>query len=386
MNQVARAAVEIGERERDMTYSLPFRATLAEYQQEAQQLYDALRAGDNGARWNFKWMHPRYKGKPVDDVDAATLGLADAQLVVAQEYAFNKWDDLVKFTDAVTRDGPILIFETGVDAVVGGDLVKLQSMLLEHRELPHARSTRRHRATLLHYIGANGVEGSRQKTPPNALDVMKTLLEAGAEPDAVADLYDGKCTTMSMVVTSTHPARAGLQAALAEMLLDYGASPQGRGNAWASPAMSALAFGYHETAAALASRGAAPDTLAAAAGLGLVDEARRLLPGASEKERHIAVALAAQHGQTDILEMLLDAGEDPNRYNPDGWHSHSTPLHQAIAADHENVARLLIERGARTDIKDTLYGGTPLGWADYCERTAIAAWLRARESESAPNG
>jgi ankyrin repeat protein len=369
-----------------VSYSLPFRATLAEYQQEAQRLYEAVQAGDNDARWSFKWMHPRYKGMSVGDVEAATLGLTDAQVVVAQEYAFNKWDELVKFADAVTREGQIVTFETAIDAVVSGDLAKLELMLLEHPELPHARSTRRHHATLLHYLGANGVEGTRQKTPANALDIMKTLLEAGADPDAVADLYDQKCTTMSMVVTSAHPAKAGLQAALAEMLLDYGASPQGRGNAWTSPAMSALAFGYHETAATLASRGAAPDTLAAAAGLGLVDEARRLLPSASEKERHIAVALAAQHGQTDILEMLLDAGEDPNRYNPDGWHSHSTPLHQAIAADHETAVHLLIERGARTDIKDTVYGGTPLGWADYCERPTIAAWLRARESESAPNG
>ena len=369
-----------------MSFSLPFRATLAEYQQEAQRLYDAVQAGDDDARWSFKWMHPRYKGKSVDAVEVAALSLADAQVVVAHEYAFNKWDELVKFADAVTRGGPIVTFETAVDAVVGGDLVKLESMILEHPELAHARSTRRHHATLLHYLGANGVEGARQKTPPNAPDIMRALLEAGAEPDAVADLYDGKCTTMSMVVTSAHPAKAGLQAALAEMLLDYGASPQGRRSSWTSPAMSALAFGYRDTAAALARRGAAPDSLAAAAGLGLVDEARRLLPTAGEKERHIAVALAAQHGQTEILEMLLDAGEDPNRYNPDGWHPHSTPLHQAIAADHESAARLLIDRGARTDIKDTIYGGTPLGWADYCERPAIAAWLRARESESAPTG
>jgi hypothetical protein len=362
-------------------YSLPFTATLSEYQQQAQQLFDALQAGHNEARWKFKWEHPRYKQKSVHEVDPATLALADAQLVTAHQYSFNTWDDLVKFTDAVRRDGPIATFETAVDAVVEGDLAKLQSLLREHPELPHARSTRRHHATLLHYVGANGVEGARQKTPANALDITKTLLEAGAEPDAVADLYDSKCTTMGMLVTSTHPARAGLQAALAEMLLDYGASPQGRGTAWQSPAMSALAFGYLDTARILARRGAAPDTLAAAAGLGLVDEARRLLPAADAKERHVAIALASQHGQTEIVEMLLDAGEDPNRYNPDGWHPHSTPLHQAIASDRGEVVHLLIERGARTDIKDTLFDGTALGWAEYCERPAIADWLRARGAE-----
>jgi hypothetical protein len=362
-------------------YSLPFRSTLAEYQQQAEHLHTALQAGNVGARWNFKWLHPRYRGKSVHDVDAASLGFADAQLVVAQEYAFNTWEDLARFTDAVTRDGPIVTFETAVDAVVDGDLPTLQSLLRDHPELPHARSTRRHHATLLHYVGANGVEGVRQKTPPNAVEITRALLDAGADPDAVADLYDNKCTTMSMIVSSAHPAKAGLQAALAETLLDYGAAPHGRGTAWQSPAMTALAFGYVETARSLARRGAAPDTLSAAAGLGLVDEARRLLASADEKERHVALALAAQHGNTEIVRMLLDAGEDPNRYNPERWHGHSTPLHQAIAADHPDVVRLLVERGARTDIRDTIYDGTALGWAEYCERPAIADWLRAQGAQ-----
>jgi hypothetical protein len=364
-----------------VSYSLPFRATLAEYQQQAERLYDAVRAGDDDARWNFKWMHPSYRGRSVRDVDTATLGVGDARIVVAQEYAFNTWEDLAKFTEAVARDGPIATFETAVEAVVGGDLPTIQSMLREHPELPHTRSTRRHHATLLHYIGANGVEGVRQKTPPNAIEITKTLLDAGAEPDAVADLYENKCTTMSMLVSSAHPAKAGLQAALAELLLDYGAAPKGRGTAWQSPAMTALGFGYLDTARALARRGAAPDTLSAAAGLGLIDEARRRLPIADSKERHIAIALAAQHGNTEIVRLLLDAGEDPNRYNPDGWHSHSTPLHQAIASGHGDVVRLLVERGARTDIKDKVYDGTALGWAVYCERPAIAEWLRTRGAE-----
>ena len=68
--------------ERSVSFSLPFRATLADYQQEAQRLYDALQAGDNNARWSFKWMHARYRGKSVSAVDPATLSLADAQVVV----------------------------------------------------------------------------------------------------------------------------------------------------------------------------------------------------------------------------------------------------------------------------------------------------------------
>ncbi len=362
--------------------ALPFSAPLADYQREAEELYEALRSGDTSARWKFKWMHPRYRGKSVGEVEPQTLDPADAQIVVAQEYAFWKWDDLAKFTEAVARDGPIARFEIAVDAVVDGNLARLESMLAEHPELAHARSTRRHHATVLHYTAANGVEAVRQKTPPNAVAIARALLEAGADPDAVADMYDHKCTTMGMLVSSAHPAGAGLQIALAELLLDYGASPHGKGTAWQSPAMTALAFGYSDTALALAKRGAAPDTLAAAAGLGLVDEARRLLPVADGGERHVAIALAAQHGHREIVQMLLDAGEDPNRYNPEGWHSHSTPLHQAIASDHPDVVQLLVERGARTDIKDTVYDGDALGWAEYCQRPAIADWLRSTAGPS----
>jgi ankyrin repeat protein len=118
--------------------------------------------------------------------------------------------------------------------------------------------------------------------------------------------------------------------------------------------------------------------LAAAAGLGLVDEATRLLPSADAATRHAALALAAQHGHADVVRLLLDAGEQPDRYNPEGLHAHSTPLHQAIAADHLHVVRLLVERGARLDIRDTIYEGTPLGWADHLARTAIAEYLRGR--------
>ena len=142
--------------------------------------------------------------------------------------------------------------------------------------------------------------------------------------------------------------------------------------------MTALAFGFRDAAEALVRRGARVRTLAAAAGLGRVAEARRLLEAARPEDRHRALALAAQHGHLEVVRLLLDAGEDPDRYNPEGNHAHSTPLHQAVWSGHEAVVRLLVERGARLDIRDTIYQGTPLGWAEYGGRAGIAAWLRSR--------
>lgn len=363
---------------------LDYRAELAEYEQQAQALFAALTAGDDAAAWRFKWMHARFRGKAVEDVRAAALVLADAQEVVAHEYAFETWADLAEFAEAVRRTGPVARFEAAVEVVVAGDVAALRTTLREWPELARMRSTRRHHATLLHYVAANGVEDARQKTPANAVEVAKTLLDAGAEVDALADMYDHKCTTMSMLVSSSHPAKAGLQVALAETLLDYGAALDGPGSQWQSAVMTALTFGFPDTAAALARRRAGTlENIAAAAGLGRLDDTARLLPTADAHARHVALALAAQHGHADVVRLLLDAGEDPSRYNPDDVHSHATPLHHAVWWKQEAVVRLLVERGARLDMRDTLYKGTPLDWAIYGQRTAIAEYLRDR---GAPTG
>ena len=358
------------------TEALPFRATLDEYERQAEELFAALQAGDGPAQWRFKWEHPAFKGKTVEDVQAATLTLDDARLVIAREYSFDDWDKLAAFTREVATEGEVAQFEAAVDALVGGDLDTLKSMLRNDPELVRKRSIRRHHCTLLHYIGANGVEGGRQKTPANAVEITKLLLDAGAEPDALADLYDAKCTTMSMLVSSCHPANAGLQIALAETLLDHGAQLEGPGTNWQSTILTALTFGYRDTAEALARRAPSIDNLAEAAGLGRTADVARLLPSSDAKSRHIALALAAQLGHADVVRLLLDAGEDPSRLNPDGFHAHGTPLHHAVWNGKEDVVRLLVERGARLDIRDTIYRATPLEWAEYGKKDEIAEYLR----------
>src|SRR5207245_2742449 len=178
---------------------------------------------------------------------------------------------LVEHVEAVTRDGsPVFQFESAVEAVITGELATLESLVCENPELVRARSTRVthfdppvHRATVLHYVAANGVEGYRQKTPKNAVEVAQTLLKTGAEVDALADMYGGQCTTMSLLVSSCHPAEAGVQVALVDTLLDFGAAIEGRGSAkWGSPLMTALAFGYLSAAEALVKRGAQVDSIA----------------------------------------------------------------------------------------------------------------------------
>lgn len=265
-------------------------------------------------------------------------------------------------------------FELAADAMVTGDLATLTRLLHETPELIRARSARPHHATLLHYIAANGVEDERQKSPKNAVEIARLLLAAGAEVDALATMYRGEQTTMNMLVSSGHPAQAGMQEVLVETLLDFGAAINGKGSG-ASPLITALAHGYRGAAETLAKRGADADNLIAAAGLGRLSTVARFLPTSTSEDRHRALALGAQHGHLEIVRLLLDAGEDPNRYNPPGFHGHSTPLHQAVIYGHHDVVRLLIERHARLDIEDTVYHGTPLGWAKHAGQTTMEQYL-----------
>ena len=275
------------------------------------------------------------------------------------------------------------LFERAVEAVVDGDAATLATLLREHPDLVRARSTRVtdgdppvHGATLLHYLAANGVEGERQRSPKNAAEIATMLLDAGADPDALSSAYGSRCTTMALLVSSTPPARAGVQVPVLNVLIDHGAAvtPKGEGT-WTSPLITALVFGFKDAAETLVKRGAPIDTVAAAAGLGRIDDVKRMLPAADAADRHRALALAAQLGHPEIVTLLLDAGEDPNRYNPTGAHAHSVPLHQAVAAGHLDVVKVLIERGARTDIEDKVHHATPLGWAKYCEQPVIEEYL-----------
>ena len=179
------------------TLVLPFSAPLTAHQRQAGELLDAHRAADPRAIQIFHGKHLRFlddeglwlpKRIPDSAIRDAALTIEDAQLAVARVYD-----------------------------VQNGDASALVALIEANPQIVHVRSIRRthfdppvHRATLLHYVAANGVEGFRQKTPENAVEIARVLLKDGAEPNSLASLYGGECTTMTLLVSSCHPAEAGL--------------------------------------------------------------------------------------------------------------------------------------------------------------------------------
>ena len=114
--------------------------------------------------------------------DAADAPL-DGREILVRAHEFESWDQFAAFAHTMKNDSAIARFEQAVDAIVAGDGGRLERLLLEDPDLVRRRSLRKHHSTLLHYIGANGVEMFRQRTPQNVVQVAEILIHAACCPD-----------------------------------------------------------------------------------------------------------------------------------------------------------------------------------------------------------
>lgn len=259
-------------------------------------------------------------------------------------------------------------FDDAVRCVITGDLAELARLLARRPTLVTERSTSPHRATLLHYVAANGVEDDLQVVPQNASEVARLLLGAGAEVDAVAETYGGGLaqTTLYLLVTSWPPQAAGVQAQLVEVLLDAGAAIEGLAND-GLPLRSALLFGYTASATVLAERGASVIGIVAFAGLGYLEKLAMCLRHAgglptsswdtrdpdqrdlSEGQLVLrALGVACANNQFDAAAYLLEQGADINAQHK--ILTDCTPLHRAVSEHRKQMVAFLLEHGARADV------------------------------------
>ncbi|HWN93949.1 MAG TPA: ankyrin repeat domain-containing protein [Methylomirabilota bacterium] len=362
---------------------LPTRPRLAQYKRQAKDLLKAFKSGDPDAmRWVRRY-HPRLSGRPdtndrnkVTDstLRRAKLSIADGQFIIARQHQFENWRRFERHIEELNQEGSwVSQFEAAVDAIVTGDITTLKRLLRGNPEMIRARSTREHRATLLHYVGANAVEAYRQKTPKNAAKVAEVLLKAGAEVDADLDYGPRRkrypersgSTTLGLVATSCHPAVAGVQIPLLDILLKYGASVDGIPGGW-NPLIAALHNGRGAAAAYLAKRGARLD-LEGAAGVGRLDVVKSffnkdgsLKANATKAQMEAGLMWACEYGRASVVDFLLKQGVDVGA-QPHG----ETGLHWASYAGHAKVVKAFLKSKAPVDIKDKRFGGTPLGWALY---------------------
>jgi Ankyrin repeats (3 copies) len=290
----------------------------------------------------------------------------DAREIIRRNHEFETWDAYVAFAaEAVDSVSPVGLFEEAADAIVAGDMSKVDWLLRARPELIHNRSARRHHATLIHYVGPNGIEYFRQKTPDNAPEIARRLIAAGADVNATANIYGGGATVLGLAATSITPVVAGVVVPLLQALIDGGASIQADGSALVN---GCLRNGRIEAAAFLASRGAGVD-LEAVAGIGRLDLLRRyfdekgnLTFPSTEAQMKDGFAWACEFGHTDVVRFLLEKGMDVSAKLK---HHGQTGLHWAAGGGHVETVKVLLNAGAKVDATDDEWAATPLQWALY---------------------
>ncbi len=252
-------------------------------------------------------------------------------------------------------------FEEAVDAVISGDTETLKSLLKQEPDLIRMRSSRAHRAMLIHYVAANGVEDERQSTPANAVDVANILIDAGAEIDAT--FLDGKSGTTPLVslVTSFHPHKSGVAAELVRVFVNAGARVDGiMGDG--EPLRLALGFEYPESVQALLECGARIMNVEIAAGLGELELVERFVDkgGISSRELEEAFWCACKYGHTEVAECLLKRGVDIDAKGG----ANNTGLVLASQRGRRDTVEMLLGDGASVALKND-FGGTALGSTMY---------------------
>lgn len=355
---------------------LPSNPNLSHLKYQAKDLLKEHAARTPDVAQRIREFHPRFGRAEDAEIFEAQLRVNDAQLTIAREHGFPSWARLKRHIEKPTLSDRLDLphhqriedatFRRAVEFLDAGDVVGLRAHLKQNPKLVHQQVVFEggnyfRNPTLLEFVAENPV---RQGTlPANVVEVAKVILDAGPSQSA-------KNETLTLVSTGRVPRECRLQVPLIDLLCDYGGDPN-------SAVHAAALHGELESVKALMERGARMD-LPAVVALGRSEDARRLLANASREDRHLALGLAASFGHVEIVRWLLDAGENPNRYNPVGAHAHTTPLHQAAWRGHEEVVRLFVERGARLDLKDILWRGTPADWARHGGRTEIETYLRGK--------
>jgi hypothetical protein len=260
------------------------------------------------------------------------------------------------------------IFADAVAAIDTGNVAKLDGLISQYPNLVCDRLQTGEPGYfadpyLLWFIAENPIRSGR--LPANIVEIAMAItdhLDALAPPSRQSQLN----YAVALVATGRIPRESGVQIALIDALIARGAQPSGLDSTVAHTEMEAARRLIHHGAAV---------TLAAALALGLDVDAQRLLPRAHAAAKADALVITASMGLVSAVRSLLDAGADPNLRSAQ-LHSHASALHQAALNGHDEVCALLVNAGASLTARDSMWNGTPSGWAAHAGHQALAQRLK----------
>ncbi len=182
-------------------------------EQIALRMHQGILEKKEAVLYEINNYHKKYLGIPIESLRDLQLGKEVAYATIAHEYGFSSWDTVEELD--LSYDP---IFEKALSFLLAGQVEKLEEAFHEYPKLPLGRSPYGHRATLLHYAGSNGVELWRQQVPKNIVQLVELLLQAGANKQALMNVYGGKFTTYALAESSAHPYDAKLAPELLAVL------------------------------------------------------------------------------------------------------------------------------------------------------------------------
>jgi ankyrin repeat protein len=185
---------------------------------------------------------------------------------------------------------------------------------------------------------------------PNGPELVRILIEAGADPNARDPDLDGDETPL-------HWAASSDDVDVARALIDGGADLETPNGSIGTPLDNAIGYACWNVARMLVARGAVVAKLWHAAALGMLDRIEELLSDRDQADAgDDAVSQAFWHacgaGQRRAAELLLSHGADLN-WVPD--YADGTPLDAAngLGTRQDNVISWLRDLGARSSEETT---------------------------------
>jgi ankyrin repeat protein len=425
------------------TRRLPSEPSIEQLRKQAKELLEQYRAGHPEAMTEVN----RFERQP----DPATFALSDAQRVLARAYGYDSWPKLKAFVDGANvqrlaeavqagdleqarallkarpelvgmdmaennehralhyavlrRNVPMvrLLMEAGADARKG---------IFPHRDATSALAIARDRDYQDVVAAIEQVEQHRRESLscPNATvspiqeqineairqgsnSVAMRLLEADQSLIRACDRGGG---------TPLHVAAQETNLEMVEWLLNRGANPRKQDSRELTPLdRAALAAGPDNKVAeqfpVVARRllfAGADLTIRGAVALGDAARVRELVRDSPGVLREIhwtrggLLSLAVNHGQLEMVRLLLELGADPDERTmlhevespTESW---GTPLWYAALAGRREVAELLLDRGA--DPNANVYAsGWPLLNAHRRKHTAVKQLLLERGAKPQP--
>jgi uncharacterized protein len=228
-------------------------------------------------------------------------------------------------------------------AVHSGDIDLVKRLLSENPFLARARfaGARGGTSTALHFVA------DWPGYFPNGPDIVKLLIDAGADPNAL-NTRRGSDVPGPGSETPLHYAASSDDVDVAAALIDGGADLETPDGSIGTPLDNALGYACWSVARLLVTRGARVDKVWHAGALGMLARLDELLvPGTDPEQISQGFWHACGAGQRRAAERLLSAGADLN-WEPD--YAEGTALDAATGGgtQRDNVIEWLQSIGARS--------------------------------------